>query len=91
MSNATPENPPLPAANLKSEIRNPKSETASPSARAWRRFRRNQPAVVSLVFLALLVAVVVLGPFVMAHAPNVTSDAQLQSPDARHWFQPIEE
>ena len=84
MSEAPSNTPALPAAGLKSE--NPKSELASPSARAWRRFRRNKPAMASLVFLAVLAALVVFWPLVSPHAPNATSDTHLQPPGGENWF-----
>ena len=58
----------------------------SPSQRARRRFRRNTPAVLSLVFLVLLGLLVLLWPFVAPYASNAISDAQFQPPSFKHWF-----
>jgi oligopeptide transport system permease protein len=67
----------------------------SPGQRAWRRFRKNRPAVASAWFLALLLALLVVWPillkfsgadFVKLHGPDALSDAQFQPPTAQHWF-----
>ncbi len=58
----------------------------SPNQMAWRRFRRNWPAVVSLVFLALLLIVILLWPWLAPYKWDMTSDAQFEPPNARHWF-----
>jgi oligopeptide transport system permease protein len=73
----------------------------SPGARAWRRFRRNRPAVVSAWFLAVLVTLVIAWPlcltvaghagtkgmaFAKGHDPDQLSDAQFQPPNCQHWF-----
>jgi oligopeptide transport system permease protein len=61
-------------------------QSLTPNQRAWRRFRRNKPAVISAVFLCILAVVVLLWPFVASHAPNATSEAQFVAPTAQHWF-----
>jgi ABC-type dipeptide/oligopeptide/nickel transport system permease subunit len=58
----------------------------SPGQRAWRRFTRNKPAVISLCFVAVLVAIVLLTPWISPYAPNDVSDAQFQKPSPQHWF-----
>lgn len=73
----------------------------SPGARAWRRFRKNRPAVISAWFLAVLVLVVVGWPLLLkaagaagdtgagfAHTydPDQLSDNQFQPPSGKHWF-----
>ena len=58
----------------------------SPSARAWRHFKRNKPAVVGLFFVAVLAALVLIWPWISPYPPNAVSDAQLQPPGAQHWF-----
>ncbi|HEY1663105.1 MAG TPA: ABC transporter permease [Verrucomicrobiae bacterium] len=67
----------------------------SPARRAWLRFLKNRPAVISAWFLIALLAVVVLWPFVLkmsgarfaqTHAPDQLSDAQFAPPGAQHWF-----
>jgi oligopeptide transport system permease protein len=87
----------------------PLSETASASAshlspnqRAWQRFKRNRPAVISAWFLVALIMVVLawpltleiaskkLGPkgeaFAHNYDPDTLSDAQYQAPSAQHWM-----
>jgi ABC-type dipeptide/oligopeptide/nickel transport system permease subunit len=61
-------------------------EHLSPNQRAWRRFKRNRPAMVSGVFLALLVLSVLLWPLLTPYAYEAVSDAQFQAPSAQHWF-----
>src|ERR1041385_233772 len=72
-----------------------------PSRRAWRRFRKNRPAVFSAWFLAVLLLVIVAWPIALkiagargggsaawakTYAPEQLSDAQFEPPGARHWF-----
>lgn len=66
----------------------------SPSARAWRRFRQNRPAVLSAWFLAALIIVVLAWPlllklggetFATAHSPERITEDQFQPPSAQHW------
>lgn len=61
-------------------------EHLSPNQRAWRRFRRNRPAVLSLVFLFGLLAVVVAWPWVAPYDWAALSDAQFQPPSPAHFF-----
>ena len=56
-----------------------------PSVRAWRRFRRNRPALVSLGFLLLLAGFVVLWPWLSPFSESIMSNVQFQPPDGRHW------
>ena len=67
----------------------------SPGARAWRRFRRNRPAVIGAFFLALVLLAIFAWPiclklggasFAATHAPNSVTDNQFQPPNAQHWF-----
>jgi ABC-type dipeptide/oligopeptide/nickel transport system permease subunit len=58
----------------------------TPTQRAWLRFRRNKPAVLSGVFLAALVALVIIWPLLAPYSSDAISDAQFQPPDGRHWF-----
>jgi oligopeptide transport system permease protein len=64
----------------------PVPSLASPAQRAWRRFQRNRPALLSLAFLLLAVAVILLGPVLSPYQANATSEAQFQPPGARHWL-----
>lgn len=66
----------------------------SPSARAWRRFRQNRPAVISAWFLAALMVAVIAWPlllklggeqFATAYSPERITEQQFQPPSALHW------
>jgi peptide/nickel transport system permease protein/oligopeptide transport system permease protein len=68
---------------------------ASPNQRAWRRFKKNRPAILSAWFLVILLIAIVAWPialkiggtnFSQLHNPNQLSDAQFSPPDAQHWF-----
>ena len=70
----------------------------SPNQRAWRRFKRNTPAVISLGFTLAVALVVIVWPLFaraplnrilpkpLTYEPEAISDLQFTSPDARHWF-----
>ncbi len=58
----------------------------SPGARAWRRFRRNRPAVLSAWILITVVLFVLIWPLFSSYEPDSLSDAQFQPPGAHHWF-----
>jgi peptide/nickel transport system permease protein/oligopeptide transport system permease protein len=67
----------------------------SPAQHAWRRFKKNRPAVLSAWFLAFLVVAIVAWPvilkiggthFAQLHNPDEVSDAQFSPPGAQHWF-----
>jgi len=58
----------------------------TPRARAWRRFRRNTPAVVSLGFLCALVLLVLVWPLLTPYGVNAITDAQFLPPSGQHWF-----
>ena len=77
------------------------SRVESPGRKAWTRFKRNRPAVISAWFLAVLLLAVVAWPIclkvtslagpngaALAHNfdPERLSDAQFQPPSFRHWF-----
>jgi oligopeptide transport system permease protein len=64
----------------------PSEEHLSPNQRAWRRFKRNHPAVLGLCFLACLFLVVLLWPLIAPFQYDAVSDAQFQPPGPRHWF-----
>jgi ABC-type dipeptide/oligopeptide/nickel transport system permease subunit len=79
----------------------PAPPPASPARRAWRRFRKNHPALFSAWFLVVLLTIVVGWPIALrlangagthaaawakAHAPEQLSDAQFQAPTSQHWF-----
>lgn len=50
------------------------------------RFRRNKPAVISLMLLAALVALVIVWPWVAPYSWETISDSQFEPPSAKHWF-----
>jgi len=67
----------------------------SPGQRAWSRFKRHRPALVSAWFLACLLLAVLVWPIVLkvspqhfqqVHGPNHLSDGQFLPPDGEHWF-----
>jgi oligopeptide transport system permease protein len=74
----------------------------SPNQKAWRRFRRNRLAMVSSVFLVLIVGLVLIWPALtgervhpvalkvlpqaMLHSPVALSDSQFLPPNADYWF-----
>jgi ABC-type dipeptide/oligopeptide/nickel transport system permease subunit len=58
----------------------------SPSHRAWLRFRRNTPALASLVFLAALGVLVLAWPFIAPYPANAITEEQFQPPSWQHWF-----
>lgn len=69
----------------------------SPNQRAWRRFRKNRPATISAIFIAALVALILLWPLfsstlaqhlprAITHNPNDISDAQFAHPSSEYLF-----
>lgn len=57
------------------------------SRRLWKEIRRNRMATVSAVYLLLLLALAVLGPWVFGGDPRVQDlPNRLQPPSAEHWF-----
>jgi oligopeptide transport system permease protein len=58
----------------------------SPGQRARRRFRRNRPAVISLVFLAVLVVLAIMWPWLTPYSWDTISEAQFRPPNGQHWF-----
>lgn len=72
-----------------------------PAQRAWRRFRKNRPAVLAAWYLAALLLIVVAWPVTLeiasisgprgaawarTYAPEQLSDTQFQKPNPQHWF-----
>jgi len=58
----------------------------TPNQRAWRRFRRNTPAVISSVFLSVLLVLVLVWPWLTPYSWDAITDNQFQPPDWKHWF-----
>jgi peptide/nickel transport system permease protein/oligopeptide transport system permease protein len=83
-----------PGIAIKSEAR----RHLSPNQRAWLRFRNNRLAAGSAVFLASVLALVLLWPLfrspaiaphlpeAMTWSPTALTDFQFASPSAEHWF-----
>jgi oligopeptide transport system permease protein len=73
-------------------------ENLSPNQRAWRRFKQNWPAVVSLWFVGVLGLLVLLWPLFskpalagilpkgLTHSAIHGTDTQFAPPSAEHWF-----
>lgn len=73
-------------------------EHLSPNQQAWRRFRRNHPAVISSVFVVSLVLLVLIWPLwrtpalakslprALTFSPIELSDAAFSAPSALHWL-----
>lgn len=62
------------------------TEHLSPNRRAWRRFLKNRPALISLVVFVVLVLLVLLWPWIAPYPSNATSEAQFAPPSNSHWF-----
>ena len=60
--------------------------SSSPAQLAWRRFGRNRAAVVSGVFVLLVIAAALIVPLMKAADLDKITDAQFQPPSAAHWF-----
>jgi peptide/nickel transport system permease protein len=55
--------------------------------KAWKRFRRNGPALIALAIVAAFGAVALLAPYLAQHSPRAISyTAILKPPSALHWF-----
>ena len=61
----------------------PREEHLSPNQRAWRRFRRNLPAVAGLIFVAVLLLLILFFP---TQPPDRITDTQFSLPTGQHWF-----
>lgn len=54
---------------------------------AWRRLKKNKVAIVSLVLLAIMCVMVVIGPWIARFEYNIGDSAVLNSkPNGTHWF-----
>lgn len=62
------------------------SEHLSPNQRAWRRFLKNRPAVISLIVFVVLVLLVLIWPWIAPYSWNTTSESQFAAPSNAHWF-----
>jgi peptide/nickel transport system permease protein len=53
----------------------------------WREFRRNRGALIGTAMLLIIVATVVLAPYVTSHDPiEPNFSARFAAPNAEHWF-----
>jgi peptide/nickel transport system permease protein len=60
---------------------------AGNTPKAWKRFRRNGPALVALALVVAFGAVALLAPYLAQHSPRAISyTAILKPPSALHWF-----
>src|SRR5687767_14847527 len=75
---ATPEVSELPLSPLTSHL--------SPNQRAWRRFKRHKPAIISSVFLVVLLTLVITWPWIAPYSYEAISDRQFENPSGGHWF-----
>jgi peptide/nickel transport system permease protein/oligopeptide transport system permease protein len=62
------------------------SHHLTPNQRAWRRFRRNKPAVLCLFLVGLFALLVAVWPLVTPYSANAITDDQFRPPSAKHWF-----
>ncbi|MGV3771952.1 MAG: ABC transporter permease [Verrucomicrobiales bacterium] len=61
-------------------------EQLTPNQRAIKRFLRNKPATLSTCFLAGVILLILVWPFISPHSPTEISDTQTMPPSAQHWF-----
>lgn len=62
------------------------SRHLTPNQRAWERFKRNRPAVFSLIFIAALLVGILIWPMFAPYKPDQMAATQFQPPDGKHWF-----
>jgi peptide/nickel transport system permease protein len=61
--------------------------TETPSARAWRRFKRRRGAVVAMILLVTIMALAILAPVIAPYDPIKQSWSMVRkAPSALHWF-----
>ncbi|QOR36092.1 ABC transporter permease [Clostridium sp. 'deep sea'] len=54
---------------------------------AWRRFKENKVALVSMVILLIIITMVIIGPYLSGYNyEEVNKLERKQSPSAKHWF-----
>jgi oligopeptide transport system permease protein len=78
--------------------RGEEQEHLSPNRQAWRRFRRNHPAIISSIFTGFLVLLILVWPLwrtpalakslprALTFSPIELSDATFSAPSALHWL-----
>jgi peptide/nickel transport system permease protein len=63
------------------------TRVSSPTRDAWRRYRRNWAAILSLVVVAIIIIMAVLAPFMHTADPSQPDFGAIQqAPSALHWF-----
>lgn len=62
------------------------AQSLTPNQRVWRRFKRNRPAVASLLFLSAVVVLLLAWPWLAPYRLEAVSEAQFQPPSGAHWF-----
>lgn len=62
------------------------AKLSGPGRQSWRRFKGNRLAVISAMFLIVLVAFILAYPHFSPYKPEALSDAQFQPPSAQHWL-----
>lgn len=63
------------------------AERRAPERTAWRRFRRNVPAMAGAVVLVLLVLAAIFAPLLTSYGPNVTDlRSAYRGPSGDHWL-----
>ncbi|MSR66037.1 MAG: ABC transporter permease [Pedosphaera sp.] len=62
------------------------SRHLTPNQRALERFIKNRPALLSLFFISVLMAGVLLWPLFAPFKPDQMAAAQFQPPDSKHWL-----
>lgn len=58
----------------------------SPNQKAWRRLWRHRPALVSALFLGLILILALTVPWLSPHGTVHGTDAQFAPPSFQHWF-----
>lgn len=64
----------------------PRERPLTPNQKTWRRLRRHRPALISAGFLAVMLVLALLVPWLSPHAAAQASDQQFSPPDRSHWF-----
>jgi oligopeptide transport system permease protein len=58
----------------------------SPNQKAWAAFKRNRPALLSLLFLLGLTVAVLIWPKIAPYPSDKVTEEQFHPPSAAHWF-----
>ncbi|HUR45028.1 MAG TPA: ABC transporter permease [Candidatus Saccharimonadales bacterium] len=58
----------------------------SPNQKAWAAFKRNRPALISLLFLTALTLTVLIWPKITPYPSDTVTDEQFHPPSSSHWF-----